>query len=457
MVETAAGSFAFAAENARAVEAIYPGRRSTPAVSAPTRAGAAASAIEAGLIEFGTRVQFRHPLVRSAAYRSASLAEKQSAHRALAEATDPRLDPDRRAWHRAQGAPGPDETVALELENSADRALARGGMAAAAAFLERAAMLTPMPARRAARMFAAAKAKRDAGALDAALGLLVAVQAGPLDARQTAEVEYLRGAIAFDQLRAREAAQLLHSAAGHLESLCAESAREVRLRELDAAMWLAGPDGPDISSILAAATAARNGPPSPQPPRAIDVLLDAYTVRYTDGYTAAVPLFNRAIEMLLAADVDVHHFDSWLPITRSKISPTLAAEVWDAQSWYALALRETQFARMTGAPIHLQVKLHYLACTLLLRGEFEKAASVLDEDSSIGAATGNRSVTYGRLLLTAWRGQHDEACELIEAILVSAAAEGKCKIADLARYARGVLDNGFGRHDDALAAIRQSK
>jgi DNA-binding CsgD family transcriptional regulator len=220
-------------------------------------------------------------------------------------------------------------------------------------------------------------------------------------------------------------------------------------------MWLAGPDGPDTSSILAAATAARNGPPGPQPPRAVDVLLDAYTVRYTDGYAAAVPLFNRAIEMLLAADVDVHHSDTWLPVTRSKISPTLAAEVWDAQSWYALALRETQFTRMAGAPIHLQVALHYLAWTLMLRGEFDKAAAVIDEDYSVGAATGNRSVTYARLLLAAWRGQRDEAVESIEAILESAAAEGKCKIADVARYARAVLDNGFGRHDDALTAIRQ--
>jgi DNA-binding CsgD family transcriptional regulator len=168
-----------------------------------------------------------------------------------------------------------------------------------------------------------------------------------------------------------------------------------------------------------------------------------------------VPLFNRAIEMLLAADVDVYHSDTWLPVTRSKISPTLAAEVWDAQSWYALALRETQFTRMTGAPIHLQVALHYLAWTLLLRGEFDKAAAVIDEDYSVGAATGNRSVTYARLLLAAWRGQHDEACDSIEAILESAAAEGKCKIADVARYARAVLDNGFGRHDDALTAIRQ--
>jgi len=118
--------------------------------------------------------------VRSAAYRSAPPAERRAVHAALADVTDPGADPDRRAWHRAQAAPGPDEDVAEELERSAGRAQARGGMAAAAAFLERAAMLTPEPARRARRLLAAARAKRDAGALDAALGLLVAVEAGPL-------------------------------------------------------------------------------------------------------------------------------------------------------------------------------------------------------------------------------------------------------------------------------------
>ncbi len=417
-------------------------------------ARAAAPAMEAGLIHFGTRVQFFHPLVRSAAYRSALVADKQDAHRALAEATDPRLDPDRRAWHRAQAAAGPDETVAAELEGSADRALARGGVAAAAAFLELAAMLTPAPDRRAARMLAAAKAKRDAGALDAALGLLVAVETGPLDALQTAQVEYLRGEIAFDQWHVREAAQLLRSAAGRFESLCAESSREVRLRALDAAMWLAGPDGPDKSSILETAAAARAGPPSPQPPRAVDVLLDAFVALFTDGYAAAAPLLNRAIEMLLAADVEAGRLDSWLPITRSKIRAALAAEVWDAESWYALALRETQFARTTGAPIQLQLALHYLAWTLLLRGEFGKAASVIDEDFAAAAAPGNPPLRFGTLLLAAWRGEREKARELIEETTASAEAEGNCRAADLAAYARSVLDNGLGRHADALAAVK---
>jgi hypothetical protein len=142
---------------------------------------AATPAAEAGLVEVGARVRFRHPLVRSSAYRAASLQERQDVHRALAEVTDRELDPDRRAWHWAQAVAGPEEDVAAELERSADRAQARGGLAAAAAFLERAALLTPNPDRRAQRLLAAARAKRGAGALEAALGLLVAVEAGPPD------------------------------------------------------------------------------------------------------------------------------------------------------------------------------------------------------------------------------------------------------------------------------------
>src|SRR6202022_1144895 len=196
---------------------------------------AATPAAEADLLELGARVLFRHPLVRSAAYRSASLRERQDAHSALAEVTDAEIDPARRAWHRAQAAAVPDELVAEELERSAGRAQARGGLAAAAAFLERAAMLTPEAARRAQRLLAAARVKRDAGALDAALGLLVAVEAGQLDALRTAEVEHLRGQIALQQQRGGAAARLLLSAARRLEPLDADSARETHLEALVAA------------------------------------------------------------------------------------------------------------------------------------------------------------------------------------------------------------------------------
>jgi AAA ATPase domain len=207
-------------------------------------AGAATAAAEAGLAEFGTRVEFRHPLVRTAAYQSASGQDRLDAHRALAEVTDPQTDPDRRAWHRAQAAPGPDEDVAEELEGSAGRAQARAGLAAAAAFLERSALLTPEPGRRAQRLLAAAWAKSDAGALDAALGLLVAVEAGPRDARRAAEVERLRGQIAAHQRGGSDAARLLLSAARRLEPLDPALARETYLEALVAAIWAADLDNP---------------------------------------------------------------------------------------------------------------------------------------------------------------------------------------------------------------------
>ena len=229
-------------------------------------------AVEAGLIEFGVRVRFHHPLVRSTVYRSASTREQQEVHRVLADVTDPEVDPDRRAWHRAQAAPGPDEDVAGELERSADRAQARGGLAAAAAFLERAAMLTPDPVRRVHRLLAAARAKRDVGALDAALGILVAVEAGPLDERLTAEVEHVRGQIAFDQRRGIDAARLILSAAKRFEPLDADMARQTYLEALGTAMWVGDVDGP--GGVLAAAAAARAAVPGHNPPRVLDLLVD---------------------------------------------------------------------------------------------------------------------------------------------------------------------------------------
>src|SRR4051794_31824648 len=150
--------------------------------------GDATPAAAAGLLEFGARVRFRHPLVRSAVYRAAAPEDRRRVHRALAEATDSDVDPDRRAWHRAQAASGPDENVASELERSAGRAQRRGGVAAAAAFLARATELTPEPARRAQRALAAAQAKHDAGAPGAALALLGATEAGELDEIQRARV-----------------------------------------------------------------------------------------------------------------------------------------------------------------------------------------------------------------------------------------------------------------------------
>src|SRR5277367_4255221 len=262
----------------------------------PVAAGA--SAVGSRLVEFGVRVRFRHPLARSAAYRSAPVQQVQQMHAALAEVTDPAADPDRRAWHRAQAAPGPDEDVAAELERSAGRAQGRGGLAAAAAFLERAALLTPDPMHRAQRLLSAVRDKRDAGELDAALGLLVAAETGPLDARQAAEVERLRGQIAFDHGRSSDAARLLLSAARLLEPLDAALARETHLEAIGAAVFAGDLGRP--GGVREAAEAARAAPPAPGPPRAVDILLDAVALRFTEGDAAAAAALTRAFELLVA-------------------------------------------------------------------------------------------------------------------------------------------------------------
>ncbi|WP_101949735.1 LuxR family transcriptional regulator [Mycobacterium sp. 3519A] len=415
-------------------------------------ADAALPALDAGLLEVGTRVQFRHPLVRSAAYRSASLSDRQAIHRALAEATDSRVDPDRRAWHRAQASVGPDEAVAEELESSADRAQSRGGLAAAAAFLERAAALTPEPARRGGRTLAAAKAKRDAGALDAALGLLVATDGVPLDDMQLAQAQYLRGEIAFDQLRVRDAARYLQSAAALFAPLSPELTREVRLQALDATMWLADLDGP--GGMRETAAAARASPPSIQPPRTVDVLLDALATLYTDGYQAGAPMLAHAIRLILADDAR-DDAGLWLPLARSKVTAALAAELWDAEAWHELALGLVHFARRTGAPVYLQFALQYLAWTYLLRGEFATAGLVIDEGRLVADATGNPPLTFIDMLMAAWRGHEQSASELIRATEASATESGLCKVADFAEYARSVLYNGLGRHEEALVAARR--
>jgi DNA-binding CsgD family transcriptional regulator/uncharacterized protein YuzE len=416
-------------------------------------AQAATPAAEAGLLEFGARVRFRHPLVRSAVYLSASLQGRQDVHQALADVTDPEIDPDRHAWHLAHAAPGPDEDVAEELERSADRAQARGGLAAAAAFLEKAAMLTREPARRAQRLHAAARAKRDAGALDAALGLLVLVEAGPPDALSSAEVERLRGQIAFDQLRVTDAARLLLDAARRLDPLNADLARETHLEALWAATWAGHLDTP--RGVQEAAEAALAAPPSPDPPRAVDVVLDAFAVRLTQGHTTAAQTMTRALQLALAPTVDTDEVDHWLWLASSKAGDIIALELWDADAWHTLAARQVRFARDTGALVHLQFELALLAWTHILAGELTTTAQLIEEDRLIAEATRNSPVAYAAIPLAAWRGQETEAAELIKTTLQEATARGLGRLADFATYASSVLYNGLGRHDAALDAARQ--
>jgi DNA-binding CsgD family transcriptional regulator len=411
------------------------------------RAQAATPGADAGLLEVGTRVRFRHPLVRSAAYRSASLRQRQDVHGALAQVTDPKIDPDRRAWHRAQAAPGPDEEVAAELERSAGRAQARGGLAAAAAFLERASMLSPEPARRSRRLLAAARAKRAAGALDAALGLLVALEAGPLDALSAAEVEHLRGLIALVQRGPSDAARLLLSAARRLGPLDADLARDTHLEALWAAIWAGDLGSP--GGVAAAAEAARAAPPGPEPTRAVDVLLEAFALRLTQGYATAAPLLTRALELSLTLDVTNDQAGLWRWLAGGRAGAIVALELWDAESWHALAAVQAQFARDTGALVHLQYALNFLAMAHLFAGDLTTAARLIDEDRLIAEVTGNPPVGYAAMALPAWQGQEAQASELIQATSRAATGRGLGRMVSFADYASSVLYNGLGRHDAA--------
>jgi DNA-binding CsgD family transcriptional regulator len=397
------------------------------------------------LLALSPRVVFRHPLVRSAIYGAAGRNERREVHRALADATDPDVDPDRRAWHRAQATATPDEDVAAELERSAGRAQARGGLAAVAAFLERAAALTPEPTHRGQRLLAAAGAKRDAGDLEAALGLLVDVEAGVLDELGRARVDLLRAQIALEQWRGGDAGRLFLSAASRLEPLDPELARETYLEALGGAM---ANDAEVVGGAPAVAAAARAAPPGTVPPRTVDMLLDAFAIRLTDGYAAAAPTLARALELLLANDVSDEDVGRQLSVSATRNGNVVALEMWDDEALHRLAARQVQVARDAGALAHLQFALSFLARSHMLAGELTTATLMIDEARLIAEATSNPALVNAPMILAAWRGDEAHASELIDATSEEAATRRWTSN----NYARSVLYNGLGRHDAARDA-----
>ena len=412
--------------------------------------GAAAPAEAAGLIELGVRVRFRHPLVRSATYRAATSSQRQEIHRALAEVTDTQADPDRRAWHRAQAAVGPDEAVAAELERSADRAQGRGGIAAAAAFLKRATELTPDPARRGARALAAAQAEFEAGAPDAAYELLAAAEIGPLDELQRARLARLRARIVFARKRGSDAPLLLLDAAKRLDRLDCGLARETYLEALGAAIFAGRLGG--HSGVREAAEAARAAPPGPEPPRLIDLLLDGLATRFTEGYVAGVSPLRRALHAFRGeARRSEDDITRWL-----WLAWLVAGDLWDDEMWHELATRAVRLAREAGALTVLPVVLAYRAAVHVHAGEFAAASALIEEAYSITEATGNAPLSYTSLVLAAWRGEEARALTLIEAGVQAATARGEGRMIGLAEYGTAVLYNGLGHYEAAVAAAQRA-
>jgi DNA-binding CsgD family transcriptional regulator len=409
---------------------------------------AAVPATEAGLAKFSPLVRFRHPLVRSAAYRSAPLAERQQAHAALAEATDPEADPDRRAWHRAQAAAGPDEEVAAELERSAGRAQARGGLAAAAAFLERAVALTVDPASRAGRTLAAAQASLQAGAFGKALELVAAAEAGPLDESQGARADWLRGQIAFASGPGSDAPPLLLKAAKRLEPLSLDLARQTYVDAWQAGVfagYLAG-----AGDLLEVSRAARALPPPAHPPRPVDLLLDGLALMVTDGPAAAAPVLRQATTAFASADIPVQEGLQWGWLVR-----VADRALWDDEG-RRLTVRQVQLAREVGALDQLSILLNMMAMDAVWSGDFAAAASLIAEAAAVCEATGSRLAPYAAMMLASFRGREAEAAPLIRSAIEEGAAAGQGVAVTYAHWVAAILYSGLGRYADALAAARQA-
>jgi DNA-binding CsgD family transcriptional regulator len=401
-----------------------------------------------GWLSIGERVTFRHPLVRSAVYRSAASHDRRAAHLALGESTDPDVDPDRRAWHLATAASGPDEYVAAELERSARRAYGRGGFAAEAAFMRRCVALTRDPVRRGKRALAGADAGIRAGAFDTALEMLVAAESGPLDELGHARVDLLRAEAAFSLNRGSDAPPLLLRAAAALEKLDPVLARDTYLDAWSAALF-AGRSA-TAGNLAEVSRAARAAVAGAEPGRATDLLLDGLTLLFTQGRAAGVPVLERALAAFASPDTATEE-----ALRRGWLGGVAAAVVWDFDSLTAMAVRQVELARASGALAVLTVGLNVLCQVHAWAGDFDEAAALMAEARAATEATGTDHAAYGMLMFSALRGREGEAFPIIDATIARATVTGQGIAVQYARWARSIVLNALGRYEEALAEAEQ--
>ncbi|MDQ4026265.1 MAG: LuxR C-terminal-related transcriptional regulator [Actinomycetota bacterium] len=416
------------------------------------RLGVALSRVDAtgGLLAIEERVTFRHPLARSAVYRSAGGRDRRAAHYALAQVTDRDIDPDRRAWHLAAAAAGPDEEVARELERSAYRAQARGGLAAAAAFLRRAVALTSDLPRRAERALAAAQASLGAGAFDVARALLTTAAAGPLDELGRARVDLLQAHIVARDKPGGEASLLLLRAAKKLETLDVRLSRDTYLEAWGAALYagrFASPGGGLIDVSRAAAAA-----PKPEdPPLPSDLLLDGFILLLTEGRHAAAPVLRRALVAFGSSEVSFPQMFRW-----GWLATRAANVVWDYDSSLEIGTRASQLMRDSGLLELLAMADNACGQAAALGGDFATASSLAAEVNAVIEATGSRYAPLAELALAGVRGREAEASPLIAGIIAEAAANRSGAAAQYANWARSVLMNGLGRYEEAVTAASEA-
>jgi DNA-binding CsgD family transcriptional regulator len=400
-----------------------------------------------GLLEWTQHLTFRHPLARSAVYRAASPQQRREAHRALAEVTDPVAGADRRAWHLGHSTEGPDEDVAAELERSAERARDRGGLAAVAAFLDRAAHLTPSPVRRVPRTLSAAEATLQIGAFDATLRLLGEAAELPLNELQRARIDLLLAELAFASNRGNRAAPLLVAAARRLVPLEAGLALDTFLDAIAAAMFAGRlADGTGVEEVAAIVRAT----PCSRPPERGDLILDALVTRFTNGYAAAVPSSERALGAFRGG------VDPQEGLRRYWLVASMAADLWQDEHWQMTARRYVRLARDVGAMNDLALALNSRAVVEVFTGDLQTAALLVDEARTVTEATGGAHTPYGALWLAAWQGREADARELSEATLAEASARGEGIGLSVTHAASAVLSNAAGQYERAALEAQQA-
>jgi DNA-binding CsgD family transcriptional regulator len=391
-----------------------------------------------GLVDFANRVQFCHPLARSAVYRAAEPRQRRSAHRALAAVTDPEVDPDRRAWHRAQSSVGPDDDIALELDRCASRAQGRGGVAAAAAFLERAAALSLDPVARATRVLAAVQAHLDAGATDTASRLLTTIEHAALDELQRAQLDVLRGRIAFLRHNDAQGPSFMLRAARRLATIDPIRSRETFLDALDMGLVVGRVKGV-MDAVVAEARAS--APPAPRPD-----LLDALVLLNTKGHRAAVPL----IQSLL------HDGDEPMWVRRPGLAGRLACELWDPDTHATIVDWVMRTGRESGSPLLLRLGLAQTAAAAALSGDIGGALVAVAEEEAIAGAMGGPPILYARLYLAGVQGRRREALTLFEQATAVASQSGAGQLIANVHWSSAVLHNGLADYPAALAAAEKA-
>jgi DNA-binding CsgD family transcriptional regulator len=399
-------------------------------------------AADAGLLEIHDRVRFSHPLVRSAVYRAASPDERRRVHEALAEVSDTELSGDRRAWHRALAATGPDETVAADLERSAERAQSRGGMAAAAALLERAAALTPDPAVQAGRALAAADASLAAGEFEATQRLLATANSGSLTEFQRAQAALLRGHAAVVSRYSNDAAALLLEAAKQLEPLDLSLARRAYLTAWGAAVSANYLGGADV--LLEVCRAVRALPRLPPDPHPLDLVIEGFAVLITEGRASATPILRRAAEEVLRLPVEDVVRWGWMV-------GGVRLEIWDDEA-IAVYERQAQLVRNAGALAELPIHLQALALERAWRGDLSGARRLTAEAEGISASTGNQVPPFALLRILALQGREAELSPLIKSVIEQGTSGGQGQAVMVAHWSAAVLNNGLGRYEQAAAA-----